>query len=195
MAAMRYGESSDEQCATAARDGDRDAFSELVRRHQHALYRFVLRMLQSPDEALETAQDAFVRAWQALPGWQPDAAFRTWLFRIASNASLDVLRRRRLVDFVPLDDECGTGVGALADVRSADPGPERRLEVKQEMGMLEGLLARLSAEHREILLLREIEDMSYADIGQVLTIGQGTVKSRLARARAALLQELAKEEP
>lgn len=177
---MKPAVPSDRDYAERAREGDASAFAELVRRHQDAVYRFVLRMVGTRDEALDLVQDAFVRAWQALPQWQPEAQFRTWLFRIASNAALDALRRRRVVAFEPL----GGAFEAAAD----EPDPERRLELKQRVAALEASLAKLSAEHREILLLREVEDMSYEEIGAVLGLSEGTVKSRLARARAALLE-------
>jgi RNA polymerase sigma-70 factor (ECF subfamily) len=164
----------------AARAGDSAAFAVLDRRHQDAVYRFVLRMVGTRDEALDLTQDAFVRAWQALPQWQPEAQFRTWLFRIASNAALDALRRRRVVEFEPLND----AFEAAAD----EPDPEKRLELKRRVAALEASLAKLSAEHREILLLREVENMTYEEIGAVLGLSEGTVKSRLARARAALLE-------
>jgi RNA polymerase sigma-70 factor (ECF subfamily) len=171
---------SDRECAERARAGDHDAFAELMRRHQDPVYRFVLRMVGTRDEALEIVQEAFVRAWQALSQWQPEAQFRTWLFRIASNAALDTLRRRRVVAFVPLDEALEAAAG--------EPDPEKRLELKQRVAALESSLAKLSADHREILLLREVENMSYEEIGAVLGLSEGTVKSRLARARAALLE-------
>lgn len=177
---MSPTEPSDRECAERARDGDRGAFAILVRRHQDGVHRFVLRMVGSRDEALDLTQDAFVRAWQALPQWEPEAQFRTWLFRIASNAALDALRRRRLVGFEPLDE----AFEAAAD----EPDPEKRLELKQRVAALEASLAKLSAQHREILLLREVENMSYEEIGAVLALSEGTVKSRLARARAALAE-------
>ena len=170
---------SDLDCALAAGEGDEAAFAELVRRHQDGLYRFVLRLVGTRDEALDIVQDAFVRAWQALPQWQPGAQFRTWLFRIASNAALDALRRRRVVAFEPLDE--------TFEVAADEPDPEKRLELKRRVAALEASLAKLSAEHREILLLREVENMSYEEIGAVLALSEGTVKSRLARARAALV--------
>lgn len=170
---------TDRDLALAVRAGDEAAFAALVRRHQDAVYRFLVRMVGSRDEALDLAQEAFVRAWQALPQWQPEAQLRTWLFRIASNAALDALRRRRIVAFEPLDET----IAAAAD----EPDPQRRLELKQRVAALDESLARLSGDHREILLLREVENMSYEEIGAVLGITEGTVKSRLARARTALL--------
>jgi RNA polymerase sigma-70 factor (ECF subfamily) len=176
---MVSGGLSDRDCALAARAGDSAAFGELVRRHQEAAYRFVLRMIGSREEALEIVQDTFVRAWQALPHWEPEAAFRTWLFRIASNAALDALRRRRVAGFEPIDE--------TFEVAADEPDPQKRLELKQRVAALESTLMRLSVEHREILLLREVENMSYEEIGAVLALSEGTVKSRLARARAALV--------
>jgi RNA polymerase sigma-70 factor (ECF subfamily) len=173
-------EPSDHERAARARAGDRQAFAELVRRHQDAVYRHLRRLVGTRDEALDLTQDAFVRAWQALPQWVPEARFRTWLFRIASNAALDALRRRRVVGFEPIDETVQTA--------SDEPDPEKRLELKQRVAALEASLATLSAEHREILLLREVENMSYEEIGAVLALSGGTVKSRLARARAALLE-------
>lgn len=180
-------ERSDDELAASARAGDRTAYSILVRRHQAALHRHLLRMVGSHDDALDLTQDAFVRAWQALPQWEPGAQFRTWLFRIASNAALDLLRRRRTVEFTPLDETVET-----ADTGA---GPERRAQGRQELRRLEAALARLTHEHREVLLLREIEEMSYEEIGRVLALTEGTVKSRLARARAALIEETRKDGP
>ena len=161
--------------------GDRRAFSRLVRRYQDRVYRFVLRMVNSHDEALELTQDTFINAWQALPDWRPDAEFRTWLFRIASNAAMDCLRRRKVVEFVALEEEY--------DAPAEGPGPEAQLQTKQRLVALESALARLPPDQREILLLREVEDMSYAEIGATLGINEGTVKSRLARAREALISD------
>lgn len=173
----------DEEPLRRARAGDRTAYSALVRRHQRAVHRHLLRMVGVPDDALELTQEVFVRAWQALPQWEPSAKFRTWLFRIASNAALDLLRRRKTIEFVPLDDAAGDAAA------HPDAGPERRAQAAQELRRLEAALARLTPEHREILLLREIEDLSYEELASALALTVGTVKSRLARARAALIEE------
>lgn len=178
---MQESERPDPEWVRSAQEGDRNAFSVLVRRHQRALHRYLMRMVGSPDDALELTQESFVRAWLALPQWSPSAQFRTWLFRIGRNAALDLLRRRGTVEFVPLDDAFeGLHGGA---------GPERQMQATQEMRQLETALSRLTPEHREVLLLREIEDMSYEEIGRVLSLSEGTVKSRLARARAALIEQ------
>ena len=171
---------ADEADVARARAGDTAAFAALVRRHQDRVFGFILRMLDARDEAMELTQDVFVKAWQALPGWRPEARFSTWLLQIARNAALDQLRRRRVVQFAPLDDGM--------DVADTAPGPEARYASRQRQALLENALQQIAAEHREILLLREIEDLSYGELAAVLGIAEGTVKSRLARARAALLE-------
>ncbi|MGB6242956.1 MAG: sigma-70 family RNA polymerase sigma factor [Castellaniella sp.] len=170
------------QYALRAGAGDQHAFSWLVKRHQGAVHRYLARMTGLPETARELAQDTFVRAFRAMPSWRPEARFRTWLFRIAHNLALDHLRRAKRVVFEPLDDGLETPDPA--------PGPEQQLEAQQRIRQLETALAALPAAHREILLLREIEGMSYEDIAQTLELNPGTVRSRLARARAALLAVL-----
>jgi RNA polymerase sigma-70 factor (ECF subfamily) len=174
----------DEQCAALAQQGQRGAFTALVRRYQDRIYRFLLRLTHSPDDARELTQETFLHAYQALPRWTPQARLSTWLFRIARNLAFDWLRRGKRVEFVPLNED--------EDAHCPDPapGPDAVLETAQRYQGLEAALARLPAEHREILLLREIEEMSYEDIAAVLDLNLGTVKSRLARARAALLDKL-----
>ena len=162
--------------------GDTGAFASLVRRHQGRVFGFILRMTGMRDEAMDLTQDTFMKAWQALPGWRPDARFGTWLLQIARNAALDALRRRQAVQFAPLDDAL-----AVADLR---PGPEEIFAQGQRRARLEATLARLPDEQREILLLREIEGLSYGELAEVLGVQEGTVKSRLARARAALSERL-----
>ena len=163
-----------------ARAGDVAAFGALVRRPQERVFCFLHRMLDAREEAMELSQDVFVKAWQALPGWRPEAAFSTWLLQIARNAALDQLRRRQVVRFAPLEEGL--------EVADEAPGPEARYATRERQAQLERALQRLAAEHREILLLREVEGLAYGELTSVLGIAEGTVKSRLARARSALLE-------
>jgi RNA polymerase sigma-70 factor (ECF subfamily) len=175
---MSSFERPDGDWARLAQRGDAKAYEVLVRRHQDRVYRHLLHMTGSREDALELAQDVFIKGWQALPAWRPEAQFHTWLLRIASNAALDVLRRRTVVRFEALADDY--------DAPAEGPGPQAQLEAKQRLGALDAALAGMTAEHREVLLLREVEGLSYSELAQVLAIDEGTVKSRLARARAAL---------
>ena len=178
---MTQSEPTDHEYVRLSQAGDRSAFGRLVRRYQDRVYRFIVRMVNSHDEALELTQDAFINAWQALPQWRPEAEFRTWLFRIASNAATDCLRRRNAVGFVALTEDY--------DAPGEGPGPEAQLQTKQSLAALESALGRLPPDQREIVLLREIEEMSYGEISAALGINEGTVKSRLARAREALISD------
>jgi RNA polymerase sigma-70 factor, ECF subfamily len=171
-------EQTDRDTVRRAQQGDHAAYGVLVRRYQDRIYRYLLRLTGSHDEALELTQDAFIKAWEALPGWRPEAQFHTWVFRIASNAAMDALRRRKVVDFVALDEDY--------DAPAETPGPEGQLATKQRLGALDAALGRLPLEQREMILLREVEGLSYEEISAALGIHEGTVKSRLARARAAL---------
>lgn len=168
-----------------AQAGDHGAFAELVRKYQDRVFRFILRLIGARDEAMDLTQETFMKAHQALPGWRPGAQFSTWLFSIAHNAALDVLRRRQRIEFVSATDLAAGDDG----YDTPDPArqPDQRLADRQSIELLERTLQGLPAEHREILLLREIEDMSYGEIAATLGIAEGTVKSRLARARSAAL--------
>ena len=184
---MLASDGSEDDLVRRAQAGNGQAFSELVRRHQKPVHRYLLRMLGSHDDAMELTQEAFIKAWQALAQWRPEAQFRTWLFRIANNMALDALRHRKLIEFVPLEDSF--------DAPSSEPSPEHQAQLTQEVRQLEASLKKLAPEHRQILLLREVEEMSYEEIGCVLSLSEGTVKSRLARARTALIEIRARSRP
>jgi len=168
--------------ALSARAGDRRAFAGLVRRHQDRMFGFLLRMLGTRDEAMDVTQDSFLKAWRALPDWRPEARFTTWLFQIARNAALDLLRHRQRIEFVSVDADPAHDM-----VEDYAPSPEKQFSDRQRIGLLQRAVDSLPVDQREILLLRELEDMSYAELALILGINEGTVKSRLARARAAAL--------
>lgn len=175
-------ELEDERQAVRASAGDAHAYAWLVARHQGAVYRYLARLTRAPETARDLTQDTFLRAYQAIRTWRPEARFRTWLFRIAHNLALDHLRRAGRARMEPLE----TGL----DIPDPAPGPDGRLETLQRARQLERALGAIASAHREILLLREIEGMSYDDIAHALNLNPGTVRSRIARARAALLAVL-----
>ncbi len=168
-----------------AQAGDTRAFAALVRQHQERVFRFILRLSGRREDAMDLTQETFMKAYQALPAWQPQAQFRTWLLRIAHNTTLDLLRRQQRVTFVPYAELAADEQDpALPDPA---PQPDELLAGRQGIALLERALNELPIEHREILLLRELEDLSYTEIASTLDIAEGTVKSRLARARSAVL--------
>lgn len=161
-----------------AQSGDRQAFGGLMQLHQGRVFSFVQGMCRNPDQARDITQDTFIKVWHALPDWRPEAQFNTWLLRIARNTAIDALRRRQH-EPIALDD------AVLID---SQPGPLQQLENRRRIAQLDTLLGQLPVTQREILLLRELEGLSYRELATALDISEGTVKSRLARAREALLQ-------
>lgn len=178
---------TDQELAARARDGDQDAFEQLVRDNEKRIYTLALRMTGSREDALDLAQDAFFQAWKALPTFQGESSFATWLYRLATNLCLDHLRaqKRRTQSTGPalsLDDE-ENGPVQVADQQLQ---PQEAVERSERRRALERGLASLPDHHRQVLIMRELSGLSYQEIAQVLDLDLGTVKSRIARARLSL---------
>lgn len=173
-----------------ARKGDRDAFAALLERYEKQVYHQALRMVGNPEDAADVTQETFLKVWQGLPSFQGDSSFSTWLYRLTGNTCIDHLRKekKRRGD-ASLDDEERDFSAYLS---APAPTPQRALEEQElQKAVAEGL-AQLSDEHRQVLILREINGLSYDEIAAVLNVTEGTVKSRIARARLALAKILRK---
>lgn len=165
----------------AAKRGSERAFEQLVRANEKKVYTLCLRMCGDPADAEEAAQEAFLAAWKGLPTFRGDSAFSTWLHRLAANACIDLLRRtRRTRAELSLDDELAA---EPVDERAS---PQRELERREQREAVQRGLAALPDEHRTVLVLREVEQLSYAEIAEATGLELGTVKSRISRARAQL---------
>ena len=169
-----------------AQRGEQDAFRVLVERYQGLVYTLALRMVARPEDAEDAAQEAFLAAWKALPKFRMDARFSTWLYRLTVNAATDLLRRRQKDSrSQSLEDE-----EAPLQLSDPAPGPEEHAQAAERRAALQRAISALSENHRKILLLRAVNGLDYQEIGQVLELTPGTVKSRLARARRELRDKL-----
>ena len=164
--------------------GNRDAFGELVRRYEQKALALSNRLCGNPEDGADAAQEAFLSAWRNLPAFRGDAQFSTWLYRLVSNASMDILRRRQRRDAHagPSFDDEETGF----DAPDPSPAPQDIVERRELRQELQDALQKLSPERREVLILREIHQLSYEEIADALSLDIGTVKSRIHRAREAL---------
>ena len=177
----------EEQLIQLALAGQSSAFETLVRRYQDRLYTAMISVVGSPDEAEDVVQESFIQAYLKLDTFQQNSRFFTWLYRIAFNFAL--ARRRRRKNHQSLD-EARENSGSEPEFDGDNP--DTRLSRTEDIQLVHRALALLSEDHRSILVLREMEDLAYEEIAEVLHISIGTVRSRLNRARAALKQQLEK---
>lgn len=171
----------------AARSGDRDALDRLLRRHYDRVHAVCRRIAGSTRDADDAAQEAMIRIVRGLAGFDGRSAFTTWVYRIATNAALDELRRRERrpqLHRAHADDPDG------GEHERADPLAQRRVEGVADALALDDALARLPDDYRVAVVLRDVADLDYDEIAHVLDVPVGTVKSRIARGRGRLASEL-----
>ena len=166
-----------------AGQGDQEAFRQLVETYQAPAYRLALRMCGG-DAALaeDAAQEAFLAAWRGLPRFRGDSRFSTWLYRLTTNAAIDWLRREKR----------HRGMDDVTELELPDdgPGPQDQAEQAETQQTVRRALGQLSEEHRQVLLLRYMQELDYAEIAAALEISEGTVKSRISRAKMRLRELL-----
>lgn len=179
----------------AFQGGDAGAFDALVDRHEGRVYRLAWRILGERDAALDAAQDTFVKAWRALPRFEGKARFSTWLTRIAINQCRNELRKRGTVKHtrpLSLDQPSpGTETPRGASMASSEAEAWEHLRGDELRGAFEDVMRGLEPEAREVLVLTEVEALSYEGIAELLDVPVGTVRSRLHRARAEVRRRMA----
>ena len=165
--------------------GNVNDFEKLVTAYEKNVYNIALRMVGDPDDAADMTQETFIKAYRALSGFRGDSKFSSWLYRIASNVCLDFLRSRSRHPQVSLStvDEDDRATFELPDMRQ---NPEEQLMKKLSMEAVRRGLEQLPEQQRQILVLRELGGLSYAELAQTLGLEEGTVKSRIFRARKRL---------
>ena len=174
-------------------NGDTNAFEELVTANQKNVYNLALKMTGNEEDALDISQEAFLKAYKQLAGFRGESRFSVWLYRLTYNLCIDFLRKKPGASVVSLtyqDDDNDPRDLEIPDVRNL---PEDRLIRGEIRKTIAGSINELKPWHREILVMREITGMSYSDIASILRVNEGTVKSRLARARVNLTNILAEK--
>ena len=181
---------NDQQLVQRVQKGDKAAFDLLVRKYQHRVLKLIGRFVSDAAEAEDVAQEAFLKAYRALPAFRGDSAFYTWLYRIAINTAKNTLvsNRRRPVDF-DLDLQDPEQHDRQALLKDADT-PEGVLLTDEIRGVVERALEQLPEDLRTAIVLRELEGLSYEEIAEAMDCPVGTVRSRIFRAREAIDKKL-----
>lgn len=179
-------EEDDTLLVAASKQGDQDAFAQLVQRYQRRVFNLIFRMLQQYEEANEITQETFLAAWQGLPSFRGDARFPTWLYRIAYNCSLKQLEQRKR------DRALQTAMQAeqVLECANDDNRADAELDTHERQAMVQEHLSQLPAKYRIVLILRHLQEMTYEEMAEILTVPIGTIKTHLFRARNLLKERL-----
>ena len=188
-------ELTDVELVRRAKAGGLDAFEELVGRHERQVYTLALRIVQNPHDAEDVTQQAFISALENLGGFREQASFATWLYRIATHAALKIIRKRKGLDTVSLEEatepredyDSVSHPEFIADWRQS---PEELVERNETQRLLDEALAQLDEKHRLVFLLRDVEGLSVKETAEALGLSEGNVKVRLLRARLQLREQL-----
>ena len=179
-------EQDDLLLVAASKNGDQDAFAQLVLRYQRRVFNLVYRMLQQYEEATEITQETFLAAWQGLPAFRGDARFPTWLYRIAYNCSLKQLELRKR------DRALKAALEAEQILENANNEHRTNAEIDahDRQALIQEHLSHLPAKYRIVLILRHLQDMTYEEMAEILMMPIGTIKTHLFRARNLLKERL-----
>ena len=174
------------ELVTASQAGDQEAFALLVQRHQRRIFNLVFRILHQYEEANEVTQETFLAAWQGLPSFRNDARFSTWLYRIAYNCSMKQLEQRKR------DQSLQTAMQEerLLEQTDNDEWTQAKLEERETQAFVREHIARLPSKYQIVLILRHLQEMTYEEMAEILTVPIGTIKTHLFRARNLLKEHL-----
>jgi RNA polymerase sigma-70 factor (ECF subfamily) len=181
---------TDEELVVAILEGDDEAYRQLVKRYQGRIVNFLFRLLRNLDDAHDLAQDVFLRVYKALDRFDPSYKFSTWLFRVAQNAAIDRIRKRRIQEVSihrPPGEESEGGDWEFA---SEDPSPYNDLRNFERGGAIQQAIDALAPEYRDLIELRHFAELSYDEIAEQKAMPLGTVKNKLFRARQMLKERL-----
>ena len=172
----------------AAAKGDQSAFSELVTAYERLVYNTAKSKVFSHEDAMDVSQEVFIKIWRSLPNWRGECRFATWIYKVCVNASLDFLRRapEETESLSGRPDEDGEERPLEIADESVSASPESSLERNETTMAVRRAIAKLPDDQRQIVVLRDIDGYTYEEIAEMLSLGLGTVKSRINRARVRL---------
>ncbi len=185
-----YREAPDEELVRSAQGGDTRAFDELVRRYQEKVYRLSYKILRNEDDAAEALQDAFLSAYRGLANFKAESTFSTWLYRVATNASLMKYRKRREGHVSLEQSQSPNRESEPLQIPDWTQQPVQDLLDSETRQVMEEGIARLPEELRTVFVLRDLEEKTNAEVAEILELTVAAVKSRLHRARIALRDRL-----
>jgi RNA polymerase sigma-70 factor (ECF subfamily) len=176
--------------------GDDTAFRGLVEKYQERLYTMAYGVLRNREDARDVTQDAFIKAYRSLSSFRRESSFYTWLYRIGMNLSIDLTRKRKRRESGGLREDVATrnGQGGIHEIHHQD-SPQRVIERRQLYDQIMDAMDQLPEDQKQVILLRELEGMSYREIAEVMDVAEGTIMSRLYYARKKLQQLLSGAKP
>jgi len=188
---MEYRKLKDLELVSLAKQGDRSAFSELVKRYEKKVYALALRIMQNPEDASDVLQDTFIQVFKKIKDFKEKSRFSTWLYRIAYNECL-MRKRKKQIPTVSIDEPLvlASGEELKQEIVDWSSNPLATIENKELKNKLEEAISKLPEEYRDVVVLKDIEGLSHKEIADMLKISIPNVKTRLHRARMFLRKEL-----
>jgi RNA polymerase sigma-70 factor, ECF subfamily len=182
------GEPDDVELVKRCQAGDSSAFNDLVARYRNKAFTMIYGMVQNEQDAWDLAQEGFLKAWKSIHRFKGNSSFYTWLYRIMTNVTIDSLRRKGIHGEAEFDDRIATAQvePGSRTTPSSVPLPHKKLEQRETRQRIDQAISRLSPEHRAVIVMKEIEDLQYNEIADILSCSLGTVMSRLFYARKKL---------
>ncbi len=184
---------NEELLLNKARDGNVQAFEELTRIYYIKIYNICYRMLNNSEDAIEQAQETFIKAFKYIKAFKGNCTVSTWLYRIATNVCLDFLRKHKNKKDISLEQKTFEDLKVEDRLISNSPGPEKLAEINAQRRAINDALAKMNEKNRLMIILRDVNGFSYEEIADILQSPVGTVKSRISRARAELRNLLCRE--
>ncbi len=192
--AVSFETLSDHELIEATKNGDKDAFAEIVKRYQNPLTNYIYRMLNDYEEAVDLAQESFVRVYFAIERYHSDYAFSTYIYRIATNLAISEIRKRKRRKVFSLTGLFQMEGSEEKEFQPMDekPLPEDNLINDEQKDVIEKAIAALPEKYRTAIVLREVEGKTYDEVAEILGLGLGTTKSRISRGRGILREKISK---